>query len=105
MKYCTHCGNALHDQAVLCVKCGCPVTAAGQTMAADPNKSEKTGVTTLLLAIFLGCLGVHRFYVGKVGTGLLMLFTWGGFGIWYLIDIILIVTESFTDNQGKVVKL
>lgn len=61
----------------------------------------------LILAIFLGVLGVHRFYVGKVGTGILMLLTGGGCGIWWLVDIIMIAVGSFTDkgNQPLVRKL
>jgi TM2 domain-containing membrane protein YozV len=45
--------------------------------------------------------GVHRFYVGKVGTGILMLFTFGGFGIWALIDLIILVCGAFTDGDGR----
>lgn len=58
-------------------------------------------VTALLLSIFLGWLGIDRFYVGKIGTGILKLITGGGFGIWWIIDIILIATNSMTDKQGK----
>jgi TM2 domain-containing membrane protein YozV len=63
--------------------------------------APKDWLTTLLLSIFLGGLGVHRFYVGKIGTGLLMLFTLGGCGIWTLVDIIMIATNSFTDANGR----
>ena len=63
--------------------------------------SEKSYIATLLFAFFLGCLGVHRFYVGKVGTGLLMLFTLGGFGIWAIIDTILIAVGEFRDKEGR----
>jgi TM2 domain-containing membrane protein YozV len=56
------------------------------------------------LAWFLGVLGVHRFYLGKTGTGLLMLFTGGGLGIWALIDFILAVCGLMKDKQGRPVK-
>lgn len=72
--------------------------------AFDRPRSEKSFVATLLLAILLGVLGVHRFYVGKAGTGVLMLLTLGGFGIWQLIDIIMIAVGNFTDNQGLPIK-
>lgn len=66
----------------------------------EVNVSPKSRLVTLLLCLILGGLGVHRFYVGKIGTGLLMLFTLGGFGLWWLIDVILIITGSFKDKAG-----
>jgi len=68
------------------------------------EKSEKGYVPTLLLCFFLGGLGVHRFYVGKAGTGILMLFTLGGLGLWTLIDFVMIATGSFSDAEGKPIK-
>ena len=65
--------------------------------------SDKDFVTTLLICVFLGGLGVHRFFVDKMGTGALMLVTFGGLGIWWIIDIILIVTGSFEDSEGRVI--
>ncbi|GHO53956.1 TM2 domain-containing protein [Ktedonobacter robiniae] len=61
----------------------------------------KDWLITLLLCFFLGWLGVHRFYVGKTGTGIAMLLTLGGCGIWAFIDFILIITGSFTDANGQ----
>ena len=68
-------------------------------------KSEKSWITTLLLCLFLGGLGVHRFYAGKIGTGILQLITVGGCGIWTLIDLIMIITGSFTDKDGNPIKI
>ncbi|HEV2239062.1 MAG TPA: TM2 domain-containing protein [Ktedonobacterales bacterium] len=61
----------------------------------------KDWFVTLILGLFLGWFGVHRFYTGKVGTGILMLFTFGGYGIWWLIDLIMISTGAFTDKQKQ----
>ncbi len=66
--------------------------------------SEKGFIPTILLCFFFGAFGVHRFYVGKVGTGILQLLTLGGLGIWTLIDFIMIIVGSFTDKQGLPVK-
>lgn len=62
--------------------------------------SEKSKTVALLLAIFLGYLGIHRFYVGKVATGLLYLFTGGLFGIGYVVDIISLILGNFKDSKG-----
>lgn len=66
--------------------------------------STKNFLATLLFCLLLGTFGIHRFYVGKIGTGILMLITFGGFGIWWLIDIILIATGAFRDKQGFLIK-
>ena len=65
--------------------------------------SDKNFVATLLLCVLLGGLGVHRFYVGKIGTGILQLITMGGLGIWALIDLIMIAVGKFTDKDGLLV--
>lgn len=64
-------------------------------------KSEKDWLVTLLLCIFFGGIGVHRFYAGKIGTGILQLITLGGCGIWTLVDLIMIITGSFKDKNGN----
>ena len=63
--------------------------------------SRKSRLIALLLCFFLGYLGIHRFYAGKIGTGILMLCTAGGLGIWWIIDIIFIVCGSFRDKENK----
>ena len=58
-------------------------------------------LTLFLLTFFVGVLGVHRFYVGKIGTGFLRLLTLGGLGVWFLVDLILVVTGQFTNKDGE----
>jgi TM2 domain-containing membrane protein YozV len=62
--------------------------------------SDKKFVPAVLLCFFLGTLGVHRFYLGKILTGLLMLITLGGLGIWAIIDLVLLVVGSMKDKNG-----
>lgn len=61
--------------------------------------SEKKFVPAVLLCFFLGAFGVHRFYLGKIGTGFLMLITLGGLGIWTLIDFVRLVVGSMGDKN------
>lgn len=66
--------------------------------------SPKSRMAAALLAFFLGSLGIHRFYVGKIGTGILIIVTIGGFfGIWVLIDFIMILVGSFKDKEERYV--
>ncbi len=69
-----------------------------------PGISRKSKMVALLLCIFLGGLGIHRFYVGKVGTGILYLLTGGIFGIGWIVDIILIAVGAFKDQFGLPVR-
>ena len=69
------------------------------------EQSEKNFVVAILLCIFLGVLGAHRFYAGKIETGLIQLFTLGGLGVWVLIDLIMIIIGKFTDSEGLPIKM
>lgn len=61
----------------------------------------KSKVVALILSIFLGELGIDRFYLGYIGTGILKLITCGGFGIWWLIDLIMIATGKLKPKDGS----
>lgn len=63
--------------------------------------SDKSASVACLLCLFLGFLGVHRFYLGKIGTGILMLLTLGGIGIWQMIDLFLLAFGEMTDSTGR----
>ena len=68
---------------------------------AGMEESDRTRGTALALHIPLGIFGAHRFYVGKIGTGILQLCTFGGMGLWWLYDLILIITGEFRDADGR----
>jgi len=73
------------------------------TTTNEATKSPNDWVICIILVVFLGFWGVHRFYVRKIGTGILMLFTVGGLGIWWFIDLIMIATASFRDKEGRLI--
>ena len=104
MVYCTACGKQIHESAATCPGCGAvqqsraPMTAAAAPSMVFPT--DKRILPALLLCFFLGVFGAHRFYVGKIGTGIAMIFTIGGLGLWALFDFIMIVTGSFKDENG-----
>lgn len=91
--FCQNCGAKTDINAAVCIKCGVKLSSG--------SGEGKDWLYTLLFCIFLGNLGIHRFYVGKIGTGVIMLCTLGGCGIWTIIDLILIITGSFTDSNGN----
>jgi TM2 domain-containing membrane protein YozV len=99
LMFCPICGSQNEDISNFCKTCGINLLINSEK-ASVRNISEKNWLVALLLSIFLGSFGIHRFYVGKTGTGVLMLLTFGGFGLWTIIDIIMIATNSFTDIDG-----
>jgi len=80
---------------VVCTSCG--------VMQPLPRElaTDKRILPAGLLCFFLGVFGAHRFYVGKIGTGLLQLVTLGGLGIWMLFDLIMLLTGEFRDKDGN----
>jgi TM2 domain-containing membrane protein YozV/ribosomal protein L40E len=98
--FCSSCGAIIKKEAEICPKCGVRQYRATSGNRMDVNTNW---LTLLLLSIFLGELGVDRFYVGKIGTGILKLVTLGGCGIWWLIDLIMITCGKFTDSNGNII--
>ena len=109
--YCSKCGKEMADDALYCPHCGTRREASSSTetinvevmTGKDSSVSSYSRGLALILA-FVGCFcisGIHRFYVGKIGTGILWLLTGGCFGIGTLVDIIMIASGSFTDIDGK----
>ena len=103
--YCQNCGKELSDQASFCPSCGQPMKTAANATGAHAGKSVSphSRLAAILMCFFVGAIGVHRFYVGKIGTGIAMIFTLGGLGIWALVDLIMIASGSFTDANGRYV--
>ena len=97
--FCKECGKEVKENAAVCVHCGVAVAGSNNTISAD-----KEWLVTLLLCLFVGTLGAHRFYTGHMCIGIVQLFTLGGCGIWTLIDLILILTGSFNDSEGNPLK-
>jgi len=102
-KFCTECGALINIKAEICPKCGVrqPIIYSATIEA---TSKENKWLTCLLLCWFLGIFGVHRFYTGHTGIGVVQLLTLGGCGIWTLIDFIIIVTGNFKDAQGNPIK-
>ncbi len=96
--FCQACGTETNQMAEICVKCGVRLAKAEEI-----DVSPKSRLAVTLLAWFLGGFGVHRFYLGKIGTGILMIITFGGLGIWALIDFIFAVTGNMRDKEGRLI--
>jgi hypothetical protein len=98
---CERCGEELLPDALYCGRCGHPVGRAFRQTPYNPEPiSTYSGLVALLLCFFVGYLGIHRFYVGKIGTGILWLVTGGIFGIGWLIDLVVIACGRFRDFMG-----
>jgi len=95
--FCRSCGKELKEEAILCVSCGAKVEK-------PKIEGQREWVIALLLSVFLGHLGIDRFYLGYIGLGILKLFTMGGCGIWWLIDLILIAADKLCDANGQPLK-
>ncbi len=72
-----------------------------QKKNANASSGGKSQLVALLLCLFVGILGVHRFYLGYIGIGIIQLFTLGGLGIWWLIDLIMIITGGLKPKDGE----
>ena len=98
--YCQNCGAPVSPLAEVCVKCGAKLQKIGS--ASGVSDKSRLAVTLLCaLPALAGVNGIHRFYLGKIGTGIAMLLTLGGLGIWTLIDFIMAVAGTMKDKDGK----
>jgi len=95
---CPGCGSVIDASSMVCPKCG---VIQPTNLPATMSISEKRILPTFLLCFFFGFFGAHRFYAGKIGTGVLQAVTLGGLGIWWLVDFIMIIVGSFTDAEGE----
>jgi hypothetical protein len=128
--YCRNCGKQLPDGSRFCGECGTPMEApagpapeapAAVAPAAAPSPTPVLGIpvaeeavspksrliVTLLAALpfaMFGVGGIHRFYLGKIGTGVVQLVTFGGLIVWQFIDFIMAVSGNMKDKEGRVIR-
>jgi hypothetical protein len=129
MKFCTHCGGQIEDDAKFCPKCGSRQDETIEAEVVDDNRNTSfqdnisqdlknatkfTGenvspcsrLVAALLAFFLGGLGIHRFYVGRTTSAVFMLIFFWTFipSVIALIDFVLILCGTFKDGKGREIK-
>lgn len=122
--YCPKCGSGTTDTDSVCSVCATPLHRIQTNYIPGPPPAQQTQTSqqptytinnnedddrsdflvTLLLNIFLGYMGVHRFYTGHVWIGVIQFLTGGGCGVWYMIDMIMIAMGSYTDARGRKLK-
>ncbi len=110
-KFCVTCGNGLHIRAEICPKCGVrqPILTSSK-----PSDTSKTILPAFLLLIFLGFIGAHAFYAGRIEsgviyvlcfvTGFLLLVPWVIMLVLWVMDFIYVVTGTYQDGRGLVIK-
>lgn len=128
-KFCKHCGQIIDADCVVCPKCGKQVeelkvshpeniiinnnnnnnsssSASANISGYNSMVSPKSWLVTLLLCLFLGVVGGHRFYAGKIGTAIIMILlcATGISAVWALIDLIMIIFSKFKDKQGRTIQ-
>jgi TM2 domain-containing membrane protein YozV len=94
-KFCSSCGAPVKIAAEICPKCG---------VRQNAEKNSSNWTVLFYLSFWLGFFGVDRFYVGKIGSGIFKLLTLGGLGIWWFIDLLVVIGGKFTDASGKFVE-
>jgi TM2 domain-containing membrane protein YozV len=103
-KYCQECAAVINVKAEICPSCGVRQVGITTETSVKPSTDNSRWLTCLLLCWLAGPFGVHRFYTGHIAIGVIQLLTFGGCGIWSLIDLIIIISGNFKDSEGNLIK-